>query len=224
MFSKFAKFNLSMLSAHHITALSSALHPLCTRTSVVPSQEEGRRVGYECHLFGVAYHACPHEKCEHGTTHAGFWPCRRSPPGIYAYSKIHCQGLYIFIWKWSDSLPFGLFFFSSFFLLNFLLRAGADRSCVNISSNIHNGLDLIFADILENLPVPNISTEFHAWNKLHKSYYECLFTFAKSNLYDHGVIVRMQVFLGSFFIGLTLMTFTLPKIGSGWLIWTSKTL
>ena len=61
-----------MLSAHHITALSSALHPLCTRTSVVPSQEEGRPVGYECHLFGVAYHACPHEKCEHGTTHAGF--------------------------------------------------------------------------------------------------------------------------------------------------------
>jgi hypothetical protein len=28
-----------------------------------------------------------------------------------------------------------------------------------------------------------------AWNKLHESYYECLFAFAKSNLYDHGVLV-----------------------------------
>ena len=60
---------------------------------------------------------------------------------------------------------------------------------MNTSSNIHNGLDLIFADIPENLPVPNISTEVPVWNKLHESYYECLFAFAKSNLYDHGVVV-----------------------------------
>lgn len=63
---------------------------------------------------------------------------------------------------------------------------------MNTSSNIHNGLDLIFADIPENLPVPNISTEVPAWNKLHESYYECLFAFAKSNLYDHGVIVLVH--------------------------------
>jgi hypothetical protein len=48
---------------------------------------------------------------------------------------------------------------------------------------------LLFADIPENLPVPNISTDVPAWNKLHESYYECLFAFAKSNLYDHGVLV-----------------------------------
>ena len=60
---------------------------------------------------------------------------------------------------------------------------------MNTSTTIHNGLDLLFADIPENLPVPNISTDVPAWNKLHESYYECLFAFAKSNLYDHGVLV-----------------------------------
>jgi hypothetical protein len=60
---------------------------------------------------------------------------------------------------------------------------------VNTSTTTHKGLDLLFADIPENLPVPNISTDVPAWNKLHESYYECLFAFAKSNLYDHGVLV-----------------------------------
>ena len=36
-------------------------------------------------------------------------------------------------------------------------------------------------------------------------------------------IVRVQVFLGLFSIGLTLTTFTWPEIGSGWLIWTFRT-
>ena len=60
---------------------------------------------------------------------------------------------------------------------------------MNTSSTTHKGLDLIFADVPENLPVPNISTDVPAWNKLHDSYYECLFAFAKSNLYDHGILV-----------------------------------
>jgi hypothetical protein len=80
-------------------------------------------------------------------------------------------------------------FFLSCFLMKFQLQVGAGRSRVNTSSSTHNGLDLLFADIPENLPVPNISTDVPAWNKLHDSYYECLFAFAKSNLYDHGVIV-----------------------------------
>ena len=37
--------------------------------------------------------------------------------------------------------------------------------------------------------MPNISTNVLAWNKLHESYYECVFAFAKSNLYNHGVVV-----------------------------------
>jgi hypothetical protein len=69
------------------------------------------------------------------------------------------------------------------------LQVGAGRSRVNTSTTIHKGLDLLFADIPENLPVPNISTDVPAWNKLHESYYECLFAFAKFNLYDHGVLV-----------------------------------
>ena len=60
---------------------------------------------------------------------------------------------------------------------------------MNTSTTTHKGLDLLFADIPENLPVPNISTDVPAWNMLHDSYYECLFAFAKSNLYDHGVLV-----------------------------------
>jgi hypothetical protein len=75
------------------------------------------------------------------------------------------------------------------FLMKLHLQVGAGRSRVNTSSSTHNGLDLLFADVPENLPVPNISIDVPAWNKLHDSYYECLFAFAKSNLYDHGVLV-----------------------------------
>ena len=60
---------------------------------------------------------------------------------------------------------------------------------MNTSTTTHKGLGLLFADILENFPVPKISTDVHAWSKLHESYYECFFAFAKSNLYDHGVLV-----------------------------------
>ena len=60
---------------------------------------------------------------------------------------------------------------------------------MNTSSTAHKGLDLLFTDIFKNLPVPNISTDVPAWNKLHESYYECFFAFAKSNLYDYGVLV-----------------------------------
>ena len=72
-----------------------------------------------------------------------------------------------------------VFFPYSFFVINFSLQTGACRSHVNTSSNIHNGLDLIFADIPENLPVPNISTKVPAWNKLHESYYEFFFCICK---------------------------------------------
>jgi hypothetical protein len=61
---------------------------------------------------------------------------------------------------------------------------------MNTSSTTHKGPDLLFADIPENFPVPNISSDVPAWNKLHESYYECFFAFAKSNLYDHGVLVH----------------------------------
>jgi hypothetical protein len=60
-------------------------------------------------------------------------------------------------------------FLHSYFLMKFHLQVGAGRSRVNTSSSTHNGLDLLFADVPENLPVPNISTDVPAWNKLHDS-------------------------------------------------------
>ena len=69
------------------------------------------------------------------------------------------------------------------------MRVGAGHSRVNISSTNHKGLDLLFVDNPENLPVPNISNDVHAWNKLHEFYYECLCAFAKTNLYDYDVLV-----------------------------------
>ena len=67
---------------------------------------------------------------------------------------------------------------------------------MNTSFTTHKGLDLLFVDILENLPVPNISSNDPAWNKLHVTYYECLFAFAfafaKTNIYDHGVLVLVH--------------------------------
>ena len=84
---------------------------------------------------------------------------------------------------------FGFLCFCILVLMKLHSQVGAGRSRVNTSNSAHKGLDLLFADIPENLPVPNISTDVPAWNKLHESYYECLFAFAKSNLYDHGVLV-----------------------------------
>jgi hypothetical protein len=81
--------------------------------------------------------------------------------------------------------------------MKFQLQVGAGRSRVNTSTTTHKGLDLLFADIRENLPVPNISTDVHAWNKLHESYYECLFAFVKSNLYDHDVFVLAHCAIAS---------------------------
>ena len=63
---------------------------------------------------------------------------------------------------------------------------------MNTSSIIHKGINLLFADIPENLSVLNISTDVPDWNKLQESYYECLFAFVKSNLYDHDVFVLAQ--------------------------------
>ena len=89
---------------------------------------------------------------------------------------------------------------------------------MNTSSTIHRGLDLLFADISENLPVPNISTDVPDWNKLHESYYECLLHLqnltSMITVFLSLSIVRVPVFLRLFFIGHTLMNSTSPKISS----------
>ena len=105
-----------------------------------------------------------------------------SLPKFVSIPSSFCLVCFPFIWLAS-------IFPSSYFLMNFSLQFRQDRSHVNTSFTIYNGIDLLFTDILENLPVPNISTNDPDWNKLHDSYFECLFAFAKSNLYDHGVLV-----------------------------------
>jgi len=83
-------------------------------------------------------------------------------------------------------------------LISFFWQVGAGRTRVNNHSDVHKGLDLLFADIPENLPVPNISTDVPAWNKLPDSYFECLFAFANSNLHDDGVLVLVHCASPSF--------------------------
>jgi hypothetical protein len=88
---------------------------------------------------------------------------------------------------------------------------------VDTSSTTHKGIDLFFVDIPENLPVPNISTDVLAWNKLYDSYYK--YFLHLQNLTSMIMvslslsIVRVPVFLVLFSIGHTLTTSTSPKIG-----------
>lgn len=59
----------------------------------------------------------------------------------------------------------------------------------------HTGLDLLFADVPENLPVPKISSslsDIPPWNKRASSYFNVLFDFATSILHDNGVLVLVH--------------------------------
>ena len=47
--------------------------------------------------------------------------------------------------------------FSYIFLWIFYLQVGANRTCPNSKPKVHIGLDLLFADLPENLRVPGIS-------------------------------------------------------------------
>jgi len=57
---------------------------------------------------------------------------------------------------------------------------------------VHTGIDLLFADVPENLQVPQISTsssDIPSWNRRSASYFNILFAFVKKNLHDDSVIV-----------------------------------
>ncbi len=57
----------------------------------------------------------------------------------------------------------------------------------------HPGIDLIYADVPENLPVPDVSPiEIPSWNKREKSYFESVFFFAFYNLTDEGAVLVMH--------------------------------
>jgi hypothetical protein len=72
------------------------------------------------------------------------------------------------------------------------LQVGGGRSRPNTKPKVHTGIDLLFADILENLRVPGISaslSDVPPWNKRSSTYFEVLFAFATANLHDDGVLV-----------------------------------
>jgi hypothetical protein len=82
-----------------------------------------------------------------------------------AYSRIQEFIAKVYLLTFVNSQFYFLWFASflhSCFLMKFHLQVGAGRFRVNTSSSTHNGLDLLFADVPENLPVPNISTDVPA--------------------------------------------------------------
>lgn len=83
-----------------------------------------------------------------------------------------------------------MFFFK--FLSIFASQVGGGRIRPNTKPKVHTGIDLLFADVPENLRVPNISAsplEVPKWNTRSPSYFEVLFAFASANLHDDGVLV-----------------------------------
>jgi hypothetical protein len=71
-------------------------------------------------------------------------------------------------------------------------QVGAGRTRPNTKPKAHTGIDLLFADVPENLRVPGISSsssDIPQWNKRSSTYFEVLFAFATANLHDDGVIV-----------------------------------
>ena len=71
-------------------------------------------------------------------------------------------------------------------------QIGGGRSRPNAKPKVHTGIDLLFADVPENLRVPGISaspSDVPLWNKRSSSYFEVLFAFADANLHDDGVLV-----------------------------------
>ena len=72
------------------------------------------------------------------------------------------------------------------------MQVGAGRTCPNTKPKVHTCIDLFFADVPENLRVPNISassSDVTQWNKRSSNYFEVLFAFASANLHDDDIIV-----------------------------------
>ena len=72
------------------------------------------------------------------------------------------------------------------------MQVGAGRSRPNSKPKVHSGIDLLFADVPENLLVPTIlasTLDVPSWNKRSETYFKVLFAFASANLHDIGVLV-----------------------------------
>ena len=72
------------------------------------------------------------------------------------------------------------------------MQVGAGRTHPNTKPKVHTRLDLLVANVPENLRVPNISSSLSdvpQWNKRSSTYFEVPFAFANANLHDDGVVV-----------------------------------
>ena len=82
--------------------------------------------------------------------------------------------------------------FSLIFLCILSYEVGAGRTYPNTKPKVHMGIDLLFADVPENLRVPNVSvssSDVPPWNKRSSTYFEVFLAFASANLHDNGVLV-----------------------------------
>ena len=60
----------------------------------------------------------------------------------------------------------------------------------SLISTTHTGIDLLIADVLENLLVPVVSSSaIPDWNRRLEDYFEVLFTFAATHLHDDAVLL-----------------------------------
>ena len=81
------------------------------------------------------------------------------------------------------------------FLCIFYFHVGPGCTRCNSKPKMHTGLDLLFADVLENLRVQGISSsssDVPQWNKRASTYFEVFFAFANANLHDDDVFVFLH--------------------------------
>jgi hypothetical protein len=93
-----------------------------------------------------------------------------------------------------NSVPHSVFYLDFIWILAF--QVGAGRTRRNTKPKVHTGLDLLFADVPENLRVPILSSsssDVPQWNKCSPIYFEVFFAFANANLHDDSVLVFADV-------------------------------
>jgi hypothetical protein len=106
------------------------------------------------------------------------------------------------------------------FLCNFSFQVGAGRTRPNTKPKVHTGIDLLFADVPENLRVSGISTsssDSPQWNKRSSTYFEVLFALqmpismmiVSSSLHTQRILRSLERFT----TGHTRRNFMLPKTG-----------
>ena len=78
------------------------------------------------------------------------------------------------------------------FLCILAFQVGGGCICPSTKPKVYTGIDLMFADVPENLRISGTSTsssDVPQWNIRSAIYFKVLFAFANANLHDDGVLV-----------------------------------